>query len=444
MGFRFRNTIRLAPGIRLNLGKRGVSLSAGVRGATVTLGKNGLWGNVGAPGTGLSYRTRLSGSPGHQRRVQQEQQRQHRLSSAQGAAPAIAFQPVLDEKGRVTLLDQAGRPLSAAQRRRVWSEHGEQVTSWLQAEMDRINGDLPLLLEIHHDIVPPGSAMPEYQPEPFDCPAPTAPEPERRPPRPPEPELKIHFWDRLIPGRCQRLSQQHEQALARWRSELAAWQQRCARIDQARASRLRQYEQQLAEWNRDWEAHRQRQKVLAQRFAERLASDESLLSDILAAELDDLDWPRETLVDFEIDLARQSVYLDVDLPEIEAIPARTARFGARNRRLLIKEKSERQRREEYARHIHGIVLRLAAVVLALFPVIERVVVSGYSQRLDAATGQRNDDYLLSVAIDSTRFTELNFAQPERIDPIAALERFDLRREMSKTGIFHPVQPMAPE
>ncbi|WP_106593153.1 DUF4236 domain-containing protein [Marinobacterium halophilum] len=42
MAFRFRSTIDLAPGIRLNLGKRVVSLSAGVRGVSVTLGKNDL------------------------------------------------------------------------------------------------------------------------------------------------------------------------------------------------------------------------------------------------------------------------------------------------------------------------------------------------------------------------------------------------------------------
>ncbi len=178
-------------------------------------------------------------------------------------------------------------------------------------------------------------------------------------------------------------------------------------------------------------------------FTERLTTDEGLVVEILTAEFSDLDWPRETLVDFDIDLAKQRVYLDVDLPEIEDIPARSAEFGARNRRLLIKDKPDRQRREEYAHHIHGIVLRLAGVVLGLLPGVEQVVVSGYSQRLDPATGHINDDYLLSVAIDTPRFSELNFEQLEQVDPIAALERFDLRREMTKTGIFRPVVPIDP-
>jgi hypothetical protein len=442
MAFRFRNTIRLAPGIRLNLGKRGVSLSAGVRGASVTLGKNGLWGNVGAPGTGMSYRTRLSGSPSHQRRAQREQQRQN--NRAASSAPELtAFKAMLNEKGQVTLVDQEGQPLSASQRRMVWSDYADRMTTWLQSEMDTINGDMELLLDIHQDIVPPGSAIPDYEPEAFDQPAPIKPERERRPSRPVKPELEISFWDRLIPGRQQRLIQAQEQDLQNWESELEAWKQQCLQIDKTYEQRLQQYERQVAEWNRAWEAHQHEQTQLAQVFTERLTTDEGLVVEILTAELNDLDWPRETLVDFDIDLASQSVYLDVDLPEVEDIPARSAEFGARNRRLLIKDKSDRQRREEYARHVHGIILRLAGVVLGLLPGVEQVVVSGYSQRLDSATGHINDDYLLSVAIDKARFAELNFEQLEQVDPIAALERFNLRREMTKTGIFRPVVPIEP-
>ena len=59
MGLRFTRRITIFPGVRLNLSKSGVSLSIGPRGASITLGKRGVYGNVGLPGTGLSYRTRL-------------------------------------------------------------------------------------------------------------------------------------------------------------------------------------------------------------------------------------------------------------------------------------------------------------------------------------------------------------------------------------------------
>jgi Protein of unknown function (DUF4236) len=55
VGFRFRRSIKILPGIRINLGKRGVSTSIGVRGAHVTFGRNGTRTTVGLPGTGLSY-----------------------------------------------------------------------------------------------------------------------------------------------------------------------------------------------------------------------------------------------------------------------------------------------------------------------------------------------------------------------------------------------------
>ena len=55
MGFRFRRTLKIAPGIRLNLGKKGISTSIGPRGAKITLGKDGVRTTVGLPGSGMSY-----------------------------------------------------------------------------------------------------------------------------------------------------------------------------------------------------------------------------------------------------------------------------------------------------------------------------------------------------------------------------------------------------
>ena len=55
MGFRYRSSIRLARGLRINLSKSGASLSVGGRGATVNLGKRGVRTTVGLPGSGVSY-----------------------------------------------------------------------------------------------------------------------------------------------------------------------------------------------------------------------------------------------------------------------------------------------------------------------------------------------------------------------------------------------------
>ncbi|WP_279044326.1 DUF4236 domain-containing protein [Cedecea davisae] len=57
MSLRFRQTFTLLPGVRLNIGKRGISASIGVPGATVNFGKKGIRATVGLPGSGLSYTT---------------------------------------------------------------------------------------------------------------------------------------------------------------------------------------------------------------------------------------------------------------------------------------------------------------------------------------------------------------------------------------------------
>ena len=53
MSLRFYHRVRIAPGLTLNLSKRGASVSVGARGAHVTVGRDGLRETIGAPGTGL-------------------------------------------------------------------------------------------------------------------------------------------------------------------------------------------------------------------------------------------------------------------------------------------------------------------------------------------------------------------------------------------------------
>ena len=57
MTLRFRQTFTLFPGVRINIGKRGISTSIGIPGASVNIGRQGVRATVGAPGTGLSYST---------------------------------------------------------------------------------------------------------------------------------------------------------------------------------------------------------------------------------------------------------------------------------------------------------------------------------------------------------------------------------------------------
>jgi hypothetical protein len=59
--FRFRRSIKILPGIRWNIGKKGSSISLGGHGLTHTISAKGSRTTIGIPGTGISY-TQVHGS----------------------------------------------------------------------------------------------------------------------------------------------------------------------------------------------------------------------------------------------------------------------------------------------------------------------------------------------------------------------------------------------
>jgi hypothetical protein len=75
MGWRFRRSVKILPGVRLNFSRSGISTSVGVRGAHVTVGHGKVRETVGLPGSGISY---------------SESQSLESHADAPGAAPAAA------------------------------------------------------------------------------------------------------------------------------------------------------------------------------------------------------------------------------------------------------------------------------------------------------------------------------------------------------------------
>lgn len=64
MGFRFRKSFKILPGVRLNVSKSGTSVTVGGRGVSTNLSKNGRRTTIGLPGSGLSHSTKHANSSG--------------------------------------------------------------------------------------------------------------------------------------------------------------------------------------------------------------------------------------------------------------------------------------------------------------------------------------------------------------------------------------------
>jgi hypothetical protein len=448
MGFRFRKSVRIAPGIRVNFSARGASVSAGPRGASLSFGSRGAYANVGIPGSGLSFRDRID-SASTQRHLAGHQAREARISAREASARhrAQALSQValsLNADGTFSATNALGESLTSADRRLLWDQHATAVTAWLQEHIDEINGDVELLSGIHLD-TPTPDCEPVYLRTPFGKPEPQRPDDPQvtTKPNPPQP-LKPGWMARLFKSaraaherRVAELDEQHQRDYQQWLTQ-----------EQGRARRYRaqfdEWEQAHREWTQGKEVHEARESERERIFSERIRSDAGFMEQVLGEALDALDWPRETLISYEIDPSRHTVWLDVDLPEIEDLPGREASLSANGQRLLIKQKAQSRLRQQYAEHVHGIALRIGGTVLATLPGVQRVVLSGYSQRLDQATGVTGDDYLYSVEFDRAGFTRIDFSALEKVDPVEALAAFNHRRKMSKTGVFKPIEPFSVE
>jgi hypothetical protein len=105
VGFRFRRSLKLLPGVKLNLSGGGASISLGTRGFHYTVSSKGSRVTVGIPGTGLSW---TEYTPHRTRR------QTSRTTFAQEAAPPTVYrQPPLTpiESGSFTQI--AARSTSA-------------------------------------------------------------------------------------------------------------------------------------------------------------------------------------------------------------------------------------------------------------------------------------------------------------------------------------------
>lgn len=63
MGFKFRKSVKIAPGVKINFGKKSTGISIGNKGGGISFNtKSGVRTRTSIPGTGVSYTSKLGGS----------------------------------------------------------------------------------------------------------------------------------------------------------------------------------------------------------------------------------------------------------------------------------------------------------------------------------------------------------------------------------------------
>lgn len=392
MPFRFRRRITILPGVHLNVGMRGVGLSVGVPGASVSIGRTGTYVNVGLPGTGLSYRQRIGGAAG--------QIPGNRDLMGGGGVPNFSTVPrraaTQPPPERLPNNNETNAPATHTLARAAAQDQFRAAAAQ-QAEREAdARTDWLIELESIHTLTPSPAQRSQFIATPFAVPAPTRPAPLR--------------YEGL-----RRLSGAHRRE-----------------VDARNAAQDAEYAAAHASWVAAERAHKEAVARAGALFAARDTGDAQRVADFFEWYLPNLVWPRQTEVQFEISDDGRTAKFDIDLPEIEDLPRSS---DGQNAAL-----TESHQRRLYARHVHGVCLRVAGEAFANAPGVQAVTVSGYSQRRAAQSEERVQEYLLSAKITRPRWELIDFEHFAHIDPSLLFERFETRRDVTPTGDLRRIDP----
>ncbi|WP_216829492.1 DUF4236 domain-containing protein [Alkalihalobacterium elongatum] len=410
MSFRFQKRVRVAPGVRLNISKRGVSTSIGPRGTSLTVGRRGLYGNVGIPGSGLSYRTRIDRKSGQ--RLFQVSENEKTYENVQ-----LAFNK---QENTVQFITDTGTPLPTTVERKLKKEFSAEIDSIYQEKEQEINAQTERLMQLHLQVYKPLSIEQLQQHIQrnlsFEEKAPDQKE----------------IFEQVKAERKERLSKIASLALL-------LPSKRKEFVNQVQDEAKLIFEKELEAYNEQKQLYMEEKQKREKLLDSVLKHDLNSTEEWLALHLEELDFPLETNVDFKM-LNENMIYFDVDLPELNEVPLEKATI-MKSGKLKIQEKSQRETREHYAVMVGGTALYLSSFAFAFVPTCEKVVISGYTQRLNEATGHKDDTYIYSLIVERDRFYSLNMSN---LHPILAFENFEHRLNATKTYIFKEIIPFDPE
>lgn len=384
MALRFRKSVQIIPGLRLNFSKSGISSSLGVKGARVTFSKHGAYSNVGLPGTGLYMRERIFKKNN----------------------PKLA--PKTDG---IKMVD----------------EHQSIFDPYL--EIERLNKYIEDVINIGHK-TPAIDDLITYPRETFPVNQPIF-----------KPNSSAVWYPALWGVAFLFIGSLAGPIGSIASCGFAAWYSR-KRIFSKQEETFNNTE--LVEWQSEKTNFENEQDAEQHDFESALDNADKYPDKALEAIFNIIEWPRETNISFEIN--EDVVLLDVDLPEIEDMPKVKYSLKGRgsNKDIVEEEKSDTQQRKDYANHIHGIGMLLCGIVFNTLERVKTVVISAYTQRISSASGQIDDEYLYSVCADRDTWQNINLDNVECLDPVDVLGSFNTRRNMTKTGIFKAIEPFGNE
>ena len=441
MSIRFRRSIKICKGLRVNLNKNSVGLSVGPRGLGYTVNSKGRKTvHAGIPGTGLSYVASNNVSSSNQTRTSKQVNNSN--SNTKYVETKIDFRLEDDGKWRFfypdgsevfdqSLINRIKRhPSFIEQKNRILNDRNERVSK----EIEDFNSGIEELINIHKMSAYPILEDQEYENAMEQIKLNTYKEAEYKIPRPTienitqalnkEAENKIKsikFWD-LKKKRNEyvqaNINQRFENATKAWEANKEEFD----RNERDKASNLnKEYQQEYDD------AITHSKKIIN--------GDEETVNDEIETFLSEIELPLEFNVNFSYSKSNNSLLIDLDLPEIEDMPSETATQLSSGMKKM-KPKTKQELKDDYKQFVFGFALFLTSHLFNISPRIETIVISGYTQRRDK-NDEIKDDYIYSIIFERDKFKKYN---PLEENTIYICNSFKNRCNVDMYSNFKSIEP----
>ncbi|WP_175540354.1 hypothetical protein [Halomonas sp. QHL1] len=171
-----------------------------------------------------------------------------------------------------------------------------------------------------------------------------------------------------------------------------------------------------------------------------ILSDLDFMAINMEKHLGEIPWPRETNISFDLGDDAGTIAIDIELPEEGDFPDAEYMLAGKQLKVSAKKITATRRRALYRDYAHGVAMRVLGEIFHRLPTVQVALISAYTSAMDVGTGKPTENYLYSVLATKPQWREINSKALANIEASATLEGFELRRKMTKTGIFKPIEP----
>lgn len=415
---RFRKSLRLCRGVRLNFSGSGVSMTLGGRGASVTVGHSGVAVNYGIPGTGLHNRIQLNTPSKRNKqvatRIDQEQ---------------YNYDIKIDDTGHTSLVvkDRSGNVItsnSIIARIKKSEEYKIRLDDAIAKKRYEIEENTLALIHIgklSEKLIDFAEVRKAYE----------------KITHKPSPET---YFTQPCPTKEEVIALLEREAVSNI-SSIFFWTNETKRKKYVEDNFSERYQKLVAEWEEKKQAFVNKQlkelEIERKKYEKLLQTNIEGIYASINEVLENISLPVDFVVNYEI--KDRVLFLDLDLPEIEDVPIdKVVTFSSG--KISVKPKTNKEIMSDYALCVCGMPFFFASLMFNTTPEIDKILVSAYTQRENKKNRQIEDQYVYSVLLDREHLATIDFRS---FDPIRTIFQFPHNIKLTSTNNLETIDIQAP-